>query len=108
LVDATVGQVVEFVAQRAHARGRQFGLLELFGKVVARMGLEGQHAAWHPALLRLAAQQRQHGLVPAVYTIKVADGQGTGGSHTRMVKTAENFHEFVIFLIAGRARLINL
>jgi hypothetical protein len=44
------------------------------------MGLEGQHAAWHPALLRFAAQQRQHGLVAPVHTVEIADGQRAGGA----------------------------
>jgi hypothetical protein len=41
---------------------------------------------------RLAAQERQHGLVPAVHTIEVADGQGAGGGQRWVVKTAKNLH----------------
>jgi hypothetical protein len=37
--------------------------------------LEGHHAAGHAALRRLAAQQRQHGLVAAVHAVEVADGE---------------------------------
>jgi tellurite resistance protein len=56
------------------------------------MGLEGQHTARHSALLRFAPQQREHGLVPAVHTIKVADGQCTRGCNARMVEAAKNLH----------------
>ena len=42
----------------------------------------------------------------AVYTVKVANRDGTGRGNTRMLETAENLHGFVIFLIAGRARAV--
>ena len=47
LVDAAGGQFGELVAQRGDARRRQFRLAVQRGEVVARMRLEGQHAAGH-------------------------------------------------------------
>ena len=73
------------------------------GKIVARMGFKGQHAARHAALLGLALEQRQHGLVAPVHAVKIADRQGAGRGHVGMVETAENLHWVVIFLIADCA-----
>jgi hypothetical protein len=67
------------------------------------MRLKGQHATGHTTLRRLAAQEREHGLVAAVHAVKVANRQGAGAGHTGVLETAKNFHEFDIFLIAGGA-----
>jgi hypothetical protein len=62
------------------------------GKEVAWMGLKGQGATGHAALLRLAFKQRQHGLVATVHTVKVADRQCACGCHVGVLETAKNFH----------------
>jgi hypothetical protein len=54
-------------------------------------------------LLRLAFEQGQHGLVATVHAVKVANSDRTGRGYARMLETAENLHDFVIFLIALRA-----
>jgi hypothetical protein len=41
--------------------------------------------------------------VAAVHAVKVANRQGTGRCHTRVLEAAKNFHEFGIFLIAEGA-----
>jgi hypothetical protein len=63
--------------------GGQFGLFQRSGEIVARVRLEGQHAAGHAALRGLVVQQRQHRLVPAVHAVEVADRQGAGGRDVR-------------------------
>jgi hypothetical protein len=79
LVHAADGQLAELVAQRAHAGGGQIGLVQLLRKVVARVGLEGQHAGGQAALRGFGTQQSQHGLVATVHPIKVANGDRAGG-----------------------------
>ena len=66
-------EIVEFVAQGANAGWRQVGVVGESGKKVARVWLEGQHAAGYAALLRLALEQREHGLVATVHAVKVAN-----------------------------------
>ena len=56
LIDAAVGQVGQFVAQGAYARGCQSRVAGDGGKVIARVGLEGQRATGHTALLRLTLE----------------------------------------------------
>ena len=58
--------------------GASSGLRCAAGEVVARVRLEGQHAAGHAAMARLVVQQRQHGLVAAVHAVEIADGDGAG------------------------------
>jgi hypothetical protein len=41
---------------------------------------------------RFASEQGQHGLVTAVHTIEVADGQGAGVGQLGVVETAKNLH----------------
>jgi hypothetical protein len=104
LVDAALGQLAELVAQGGDARRRQFGLAGQGGEVVARVRLEGQHAAGHAPVPRLAVQQRQHGLVAAVHAVEVADGDGARGRDAGVVEAAEGLHAGVgIFLIAPGA-----
>ena len=95
LVDATGAQVDQLVAQRAHARRRQGRVVRDAGKVVARMRLEGQHAAGQAALLRLAPEQRQHGLVAAVQAVEVADRQGASARNVGMPEASENLHGWI-------------
>ncbi len=83
------------VAMRA---GRQLRLVvEGSGEVVARVGLEGQHAAGHAAVLRLVVQQRQHGLVAPVHAVEIADRQRAGGGNSGMAKTAKDLHGALSF-----------
>jgi hypothetical protein len=58
-------------------------------KKIARMGLESHYAAGHAALLRLAAQEGEHGLVAAVHAVKVADGQGAGACQSWVLVAAK-------------------
>jgi hypothetical protein len=92
LVDAAPGEFGELVAQGGHPGRRQFGLALHGGEVVARVRLEGQHAAGHAAVPRLVVQQRQHGLVAAVHAVEVADGHGAGGRDAGVVEASEGLH----------------
>ena len=56
------------------------------------MGLKRHHAAGHATVAGFVVQQGQHGLVAAVHTVKVADGQGAGRGQRGVVKTSENLH----------------
>ena len=96
LIHAALGQFLQFIAESAHAAGGQLRALQVQGEVVARMRLEGQHAAGHAALLRLAAQERQHGLVAAVYAVEITNGQCAGRGEARMLVAAEKLHGFEI------------
>ena len=48
-------------------------------------------------LLRLTAQQSQHGLVTTVDAVKVADGQSAGLGQPWMVEAAKNLHGILSF-----------
>ena len=95
LVHAAVRQVGNLVPKGAHAAGSQVGLARQAGKVVARVGLKGHDAAGHAALLGLAAQKRQHGLVAAMDAVKIADGQGAGRGQSWVLEAAKNLHGVV-------------
>ena len=97
LVHTAVRQVGNLVPKGAHTRGRQVGLTGQLGEVVARVRLKGQHATGHAALLRLAAQQGQHGLVAPVHAVKVADGEGAGRGQPWVVEAAKNLHGILSF-----------
>jgi hypothetical protein len=56
------------------------------------MRLKGQHAARDAAALRFGAQQRQHGLVPGMYAIEIANGQRAGRGDGGVLETAEYLH----------------
>ena len=73
---AAVLQFGQLVAQGADARRREFGSALLAGEPVPRVRLEGQHAGAQRAVPGLVGQQCQHGLVPAVHAVEVADGHG--------------------------------
>jgi len=100
LLHTAACQLGQLVAQRAHARGGEFRLAVNPGKVVPRVRLERQHAAFHPPVRGLAVEQGQHGLVAPVHAIEIADGQRTGIGNARVVEAAKDLHRFVIFLIA--------
>jgi hypothetical protein len=57
------------------------------------MGLEGHHPHGQTAVLGLAAQQRQHGLMAAMHAIEIADGQGAGLRQVAMPVSAKDSHE---------------
>jgi hypothetical protein len=60
------------------------------------MGLKRQHAAGHPAVLSFTVEQRQHGLMAPVHTVKVANRQRAGvGCEPRMVVAAKDLMKFV-------------
>ena len=103
LLHTAAGQFGELVAQGADACGCQLGLVVGAREVVAGVGLERQHAAFHAPVCSLAVQQGQHGLVAPVHTIEIADGQRTGIGNARVVESAKDLHRFVIFLIAACA-----
>ena len=97
---------MEFVAQRSDAGWGEAGLFEGFGKVVARMRFKGHDATGHTTVRRFAAQKRQHGLVAAMDTVKIADGQGAGGGQIGVVEAAENLHVvWVLLRDAGQTPL---
>jgi hypothetical protein len=64
-------------------------------KKIARMRLKSQGATWHAALLRLALEQGQHGLVAAVHAVKVAYRQGTRRRNVGMLEATENLHDLL-------------
>ena len=72
--------------------GAMAGLPATWAKKISRMRLKSHHAAGHATVLGLGTQQGQHGLVPPVHTVKIADGQGTGLGQAGVVKTAKNLH----------------
>jgi len=98
LVDAAQLELRELVAQRAHARRGQLGLLEFLREEVARVRFERQHAGGDAALRRLGRQQGQHGLVAAVHTVKIANRDGTFWRQSRVLESSENFHLSLCFL----------
>jgi hypothetical protein len=55
--------------------------------------LKSQHAAGHAALLCLALEQREHGLMTSVYAIKVANGERTGAGQSGVFAASENLHQ---------------
>ena len=89
---AAGGQLAELVAQRADARRRQVRFLGERGEIIARMGLEGEHAARQPALAGLGLQKREHGLVATVHAVEIANGEGAGGGYARVPEAAKNLH----------------
>ena len=92
LVNPAALQFLQLVAQCGDARWGKGGFVQRFGKVVSRVRLKGEHATGHATVSGFAAQQRQHGLVPAVHTVKVADGQGAGGGQVGVMEAAKNLH----------------
>mmetsp|Transcript_70428 Transcript_70428/g.165811 ORF Transcript_70428/g.165811 Transcript_70428/m.165811 type:complete len:423 (-) Transcript_70428:2047-3315(-) len=92
LVHAAAFELDQLVAQRGDAGRRQLGLAGLGGEEVARMRLEGQHAARQATVAGLGLQQRQHGLVAAVHAVEIADGQRAGGRDAGMVEASEHSH----------------
>ena len=62
------GLVVPVTQRRKAGRGR------LAGKDLARVRLEGQQGGGKLAKLGVLAKLRQHGLMPKVDTVKIADG----------------------------------
>ena len=92
LVDAAFRQALQFVAQGAHPGGRKAWLLQLFGKKIAGVRLKSQHATRDAAALRFGAQQREHGLVPGVYAVEIANGQRAGRGNGGVLETAEYLH----------------
>jgi hypothetical protein len=94
---AAGGEFAELVAQGADARGRELGPLVDGGEVVARMRLEGQHAAGQAALARLGVQERQHGLMTTVDAVEIADGQRAGRCHAGMPEPTKNLHGSICF-----------
>jgi hypothetical protein len=85
-------QVSQFVAQSSYAFGGEFRAGGLPGKKVARMWLKSQHAAGYTALFGFASHQRNHGLVPAMYTIKITHRYRAGRRNARVVKPSKNVH----------------
>ena len=92
LVDAALFQLGEFVAQGADAGRCQAGLACHLREIVARVGLESQHTAGQAPVVGLVFQQRQHGLVAAVYAVEIANGQRAGGCDTRVLEATEDAH----------------
>jgi hypothetical protein len=76
--------------------GASSGFFSAPAKIVARVRLERHHATGHAAVRGLVVQQRQHGLVPAVHAVEVADGQGAGRRDAGVVEAAKNLHRVSI------------
>ena len=72
-VDPLPLQALGFFAQAGQARGRLLGREEF-----ARVRLEAQHAARQAARPRHVLQAGEHGLVPEVQAVEVADGDRVG------------------------------
>jgi hypothetical protein len=77
-IDAVRLEQLELLAQRREPRRRSAGARPNALEVLARMGLEGQHAALQAAPGGLGAHALQDRLVPPVDTIEVAYGQRDG------------------------------
>jgi hypothetical protein len=92
LIHPAAAQPFELVAQGGDACGGQFGLLALRSKEIAWVRLKRHDTTGHPALTRLAHEQGQHGLVPTVHTIEVADGQRTRAGEFGVVQSTKNLH----------------
>jgi hypothetical protein len=56
------------------------------------MWLEGHDATGHTTVTRFTVEQRQHGLVTAMHSVKVAYRQGAGRGELGMVETSVNTH----------------
>jgi hypothetical protein len=56
------------------------------------MRLESHDATGHTTVTRLTVEQRQHGLVTAMNTVKVANRQGAGLGELGVVETSVNTH----------------
>ena len=56
LVNPALGQITQFVAQRAHPGWCQIGFLVHFGEIVAWMRFKGQRYAGHATLLGFALE----------------------------------------------------
>ena len=84
-VDAQPLQAFGLFAQAGQARGRLLGREEL-----ARMRLEAQHAARQAARPRHVLQTREHGLVPKMQAVEVADGDRVG--RAEWTKTVGDAH----------------
>ncbi len=95
-VDTAVGEFRELVAQRGDARRRDLGAAERLREMVARMRLEGHRAARQPAVLRLIAQQRDHGLMAAVHAVEVADGERARMARQPVVEASVDFHGWAV------------
>ena len=76
-------QLVQLVAQGGNAGGGQIGLAVQGGKVVARVGLKRHDTTGHAAVAGFVLQQGQHGLVAAVHTVKVANGERAARGQAR-------------------------
>jgi hypothetical protein len=85
-------EFAELVAQRADACRRQVGFLGEGGEIVARMGLEREHAARQPALASLGLQEREHGLVATVHAVEIPYREGAGRGYARVPEATENLH----------------
>ena len=68
------------------------------------MRLEREHAADHAALPGFVVEQGQHGLVTAVYAVKIANRERTCVGHTGMVQAVKDLHRNAFLLIADSAR----
>ncbi len=98
LVDSAHAAAARSLSRSVPTRaGASSGLPGTLGKVVARVRLEGHRAAGQAAVARLVAQQRQHGLVATVHTVKIANRDGTFWRQSR-VRSSENFHLSLCFL----------
>ena len=96
LLDAATLELGQLVAQRGHAPRRLLGRARQSREIVARVGLEAEHATGHAAVPGFVVEQRQHRLVAAMHTIEIADGQRAGGCDARMAETSENLHAAIM------------
>ena len=62
------------------------------GEVLARMGLEGQHAGRQAAFTGIGHQAGEDGLVTQVDAIEVADGERAGPAFIGGGEAAKDFH----------------
>jgi hypothetical protein len=62
------------------------------GKKISGVWLEGHHATGHPAVRSFVFQEREHGLVAAVDTVKVTDRQGALMGPVWVVESAKYLH----------------
>ncbi len=73
LSHACIGQRSQLIAQGGDLGGTKLGSGGESGKLLTRVGREGQHRRRQPQGLRGGANGLQHGLVAAVDTVKIAD-----------------------------------
>ena len=90
------GQHLQPVAQRGNAHGLGAGIAAALSgqrvKVLARMGLEGEHRCRQAGLARVGHQRAHQGLVAQMHAVEVADGQRTGLVQMGRGQGSENFH----------------